>query len=100
MASRSCFAYEVEQKTLSQSPEVFQLCGYVDVWGIEYVSLCACVCKHDRIYIEGASIYLFWMQIKLQQSFVDTLLLGNTCLLCNLVGLLDIVCDGTVCLLD
>lgn len=73
---------------------------YIHVWGSEYMSLCACVCKHDRMYIEEASIYLFWMQIKLQQSFLETLLLGNLCLLCNLVGLLYIVCDGTVCLLD
>lgn len=73
---------------------------YIHVWGSEYMSLCACVCKHGGIYILEAFMYLFWMQIKLQQSFLEILLLGNLCLLCNLVGLLYIVRGGTVYLLD
>lgn len=67
---------------------------YIHVWGSEYMSMQT----WQDIYSGG--IHLFWMQIKLQQSFVETLLLGNLCLLCNLVGLLYIACDGTVYLLD
>lgn len=73
---------------------------YIHVWGREYMWMRACVCKHDSIYILEASICLFWMQIKLQQSFLETLLLGNLRLLCNLVSLLYIVCGGTVYLLN
>lgn len=52
------------------------------------------------IYILQVSIYLFWMQIQLQQSFSEAQLLGNHCLLCNLASLLDGVFDSTVYLLD
>lgn len=53
-----------------------------------------------KTYILQASIYLFWMQIQLQQSFSEAQLLGNHRLLCNLASLLDGVFDSTVYLLD
>ena len=78
-------------KSSREQPPKRQTCGEVSTWA------CADVCaKRDKIYILEASIYLFWMQIKSQQSFLETLLLGNLCLLCNLVGQLCIVCGGTV----
>lgn len=74
---------------------------YIHVQGCEYMWMCACVCKHEKnIYILEASICLFWMQIKSQQSFLETLLLGNLCLLCNMVSLLYIVSSDIAYLLN
>lgn len=74
----------------------FYICVHIYSWAFTVVS--AWVCKH--IYILQVSIYLFWMQIQLQQSFSEAQLLGNHCLLCNLARLLDGVFDSTVYLLD
>lgn len=85
---------------LSRAEKRWQTCSYIYMyiysWAFTFLS--AWVCKH--IYILQVSIYLFWMQIQLQQSFSEAQLLGNHCLLCNLASLLDGVFDSTVYLLD
>lgn len=85
---------------------------YVDIYCFIYLNLNKYPNKfmhrdmgiHDRecanIYMSSPGIYPFWMQMQLQQSFSETLLLGNHCLLCNLARLLDGVFDSTVYLLD
>lgn len=52
-----------------------------------WVHECACACVRLQTWrdIYSGDIHRFWMQIKLQQSFAGKLLLGNLCLLCNLV---------------
>lgn len=64
------------------------------------VSECERMCMQTWQDIYSGGIHLFWMQIELQQSFLETLLLGNLRMLCDVVGPVYIVCVGTVYLLD
>lgn len=76
------------------------MCGHVYSCERKGVSECECMCMQTWQDIYSGGIHLFWMQIESQQSFLETLLLGNLCVLCNVVGLVYIVRVGTVYLLD
>lgn len=65
--------------------EQHQMCGCKFTCGYMSARVRACVRLQTWQDIYSGDIHRFWMQIKLQQSFAGRLLLGNLCLLCNLV---------------